>query len=904
MTLPLPPDPARSEPGPTAPRRLAFGIGLVVVGLVASMVACLVMRRVEAARLQADFVRRAQRAAQTVTDGLQRHEDTLYALRAFLHYSPEVKRETFAGVARELRQRQTGVRALEWIERVAGPQREQFEARQRAEGVGDFEFRERISGSVLGRVGDRPEYFPVVYIEPLLGNEPALGFDLKSGLTWPALERIAGTGELAASGRLPLLSTGTLPDWGYIMQLPVYAQPELATTPEARRQQLRGYVLGIFHIAKTIESFFTNQAEDVLEILFLDRSAANPELEFLHYESRGRRVSSAADAPAVDTFASTLHLRVPVNHAGRNWELWFRPRAEWVAAQPNMRSWLVLALGIAVTGLGGTYVFGALRRERLVEQQVAERTAELRATQAELEQDNRHRREAERQLSTVLGQLPGAAFRCRFDAQLTVLFASDGMFQVSGYAADDFINGKVDAGELTVREDRRAARRAIARGVRRRTTFEFEARIRTRDGTVRWLLVRGRPVLADDGEIRFIEGLAIDVTALKAAEAEKLAIERKLLETQRLESLGVLAGGIAHDFNNLLTVMLGNATLARDDLPEGSPIAERLTQIENAAQRAADLCQQMLAYAGRRELCPRPLDLSELVRSTTTLLRVSIRPNTRLELKLAPDLPAVLADPAQLQQIVMNLVLNAAEAIGDQPGKIVVTSFVREVDAAHFCAALHQPELPSGLYVGLEVQDSGCGMSPDTLARIFDPFFTTKFSGRGLGLAAVLGIVQSHRGALFVETALGQGSTFRLLLQAQATKVALAPLRPTDLPRLSGTALVIDDEESVRDVLAAVLRRGGMTPFVAASGDEGLRILEAQGGAVDLVLLDLTMPGLSGEETLRAIRVRNPDQRVLVMSGYSEGDTMARCAELGVSGFLAKPFELQTLLKKLQAFGR
>ncbi len=900
MPEPLLPNSPRPEPTPANSRRVVFGLGLVVLGLIASVVACLIMRRVEHARVQSEFEQRAHRAAQLVADGLQRHQDTLYALRAFFHYSPQVTRATFSGVARELIQRQTGVRALEWIERVPATERARFEARQRAEGQTNFEFRERVSGNTLRPAGERAEYFPVVFIEPLAGNEPALGFDLQSGVTWPTMERIAAMDELAASGRLPLLSSGGDSDWGYLMELPVYHQPE-TTAPTQRRERLRGFVLGIFHIAQTIESFFANQEEDILEILFLDRSAARSELEFLHYRSRDGQAATAADAPAVEAFKSALHLRLPIDHAGRHWDLWFRPRADWVARQSQMRSWLVLALGLAMTGIAGTYVVGAVRRERIVGREVAERTAELRATQAKLEEDIRRRREAERQLSNIIGQLPGAAFRCLFDTRLTALFASDGMFQLTGYAADDFVSGRVEIGALTLLEDRARARRAITEGVRHRTRFEFEARIRDRDETTRWLLVRGRPVFADDGALRFLEGLAIDISALKAAEAQKLAFERKLLETQRLESLGVLAGGIAHDFNNLLTAMLGNAELARESLGEGGRGAEHLDHIEQAARRAADLCQQMLAYAGKKELRSRPLDLSDLVRSTTTLLRVSVRRNTRLDLQMAAGLPTVLADPAQLQQIVMNLVLNAAEAIGDKPGEITVTTFVRQADAADLRTALHQPELPSGDYVGLEVKDTGCGMSAETRSRIFEPFFTTKFSGRGLGLAAVLGIVQSHRGALFVESTPGAGSTFRLLLQAHAKAVPPAPPAANGLPRLTGTVLVIDDEDAVREVLGAVLRRSGMTPLVAASGDEGLRIFAAQGNRVDLILLDLTMPGLSGEETLRALRGLNREQRVFVMSGYSERDTMERCAELGVSGFLAKPFELQVLMKKLQA---
>jgi CheY-like chemotaxis protein len=255
----------------------------------------------------------------------------------------------------------------------------------------------------------------------------------------------------------------------------------------------------------------------------------------------------------------------------------------------------------------------------------------------------------------------------------------------------------------------------------------------------------------------------------------------------------------------------------------------------------------------------------------------------------------------------MNLVINAADAIGDTPGEITIITAARDLDSAYLRQAIHQPALPAGAYVSIVVSDNGAGMSPETLARIFEPFFTTKFSGRGLGLAAVLGIVQSHRGALFVDTSLGRGSTFRLFLPAGSgplsapDPVVAAPaipalLAPAASPR--GSVLIVDDEEPVRIVAAAALRRHGLAPIVASDGNEALRLYSEQPTPPLAVLLDLTMPGLSGEETLRRLRVLNPTLRVIVMSGYSEQDTMRRCADLGVSDFMAKPFELSTLLAK------
>jgi PAS domain S-box-containing protein len=512
--------------------------------------------------------------------------------------------------------------------------------------------------------------------------------------------------------------------------------------------------------------------------------------------------------------------------------------------------------------------------------------------------------ESRRQLGNLISQLPGAAFRCQFDENLTTLFASEGMLALTGYPSEDFVAGRMHIAQLTVPADRAAVRAAVGAAIRERRPFEAEYRIMHRQGQEKWVLVRGRPIYDDAGVLRFVEGLAIDVTALKQAEQEKLAIERKLLAAQKLESLGVLAGGIAHDFNNILTSVLANASLARHDAKGGQPVDRSLQQIENAARRAADLCQQMLAYAGKGKIVTDRVDLSEVVRGTAALLEVTLKKSTRLELHLPGGLPPVLADVTQLRQIVMNLVINAGDAITSANGLITVTTFAREADAALLRSSLGNPDLPPGPYVGLEVTDNGCGMAPGTVARIFEPFFTTKFSGRGLGLSAVLGIVQSHRGALFVKSAPGQGSTFRLLLPA-TTGPAVASASPFPAPdarpALRGTVLIVDDEEAVRSIAATVLTMHGATALQAASGEAALDLLRGP-QAISVVLLDMTMPGISGEETLRRMRMINAGQPVILMSGYSETDTMQRCADLGVVRFIQKPFEIEALLAVAKPF--
>jgi len=421
-------------------------------------------------------------------------------------------------------------------------------------------------------------------------------------------------------------------------------------------------------------------------------------------------------------------------------------------------------------------------------------------------------------------------------------------------------------------------------------------------------------VLHDDsGKSVSVLSLVQDVTDRVLAEqigrkaaAEKQALERKLQDSQKLESLGVLAGGIAHDFNNLLTGVLGNASLARMDLPADSPVQPFLEQIEAAAMRAADLCKQMLAYSGKGRFVVNRLDLNALIVDTTRLLQVSISKRAVMKFQFASGLPVVLGDATQLRQVIMNLVINASEAITDKSGFIAVTTGLTRADRTYLAGAYFARELPEGDYVSLEISDNGGGMAPEVLEKIFDPFFTTKFTGRGLGLAAVLGIVRGHKGALKVFSEPGWGTTFKILLPcAEGVAEELACATP-DLVgwKGSGLVLVVDDEETVRVTTARMLEASGFTTKLADNGRSGVEEFLLAPDEFTLVMLDLTMPHMDGDEAFRAIRASRPNARVLLMSGFNEQEATARFTGAGLAGFLQKPFTFPALREKLQEIFR
>jgi PAS domain S-box-containing protein len=517
-------------------------------------------------------------------------------------------------------------------------------------------------------------------------------------------------------------------------------------------------------------------------------------------------------------------------------------------------------------------------------------------------------RESQRALQTLMDNLPGMAYRCEGDSERSLSFASEGCLELTGFAPGDLIHNRSKSfGELVHPEDKERVQERIDWALLERQGFELQYRIVCASGREKWIWEQGCGVYDAAGTLLFVEGFLSDISAQRRAEEERLRLEARVQQSHKLESLGLLAGGIAHDFNNLLMGILGHAGLLKRQIEAGSPAAGSIAQIESAALRAARLTEHMLAFTGQNPIHPRPVDLSRCVRESAGVLAQLLPRGVHLEQDLAEDLPPVETDPAQLQQALVEVVRNSAEALEARGGRILISTRHLPADDERLSQTTIGPGPESGDFVGLSVHDDGPGMPEEVRLRAFDPFFTTKGFGRGLGLSTALGIVRSHGGFVQLRSGPTRGTELRMLFPVRSEPVVeLIPRAPVALAAANGqgsvqqgTILIVDDEQLVRAVASALLEQAGFRVLEARDGIEGLELFRSHQGEIQAVLLDLSMPRLSGEETLVEIRKLRPEARILLTSGFSEQEAMHRIARRRGVAFIQKPYRLEELVERL-----
>lgn len=406
--------------------------------------------------------------------------------------------------------------------------------------------------------------------------------------------------------------------------------------------------------------------------------------------------------------------------------------------------------------------------------------------------------------------------------------------------------------------------------------------------------------------LQSVVNLLANAIIRKKSDDDKLEIETKIQHTQKLESLGVLAGGIAHDFNNILMTVLGNTDMALQSMTPKSSSYRHLQDIKIASIRASELCRQMLAYSGRGRFVIENIDLQKTIEEMAHMLEISISKKAVLKFDFADNLPPIEADATQIRQLIMNLITNASEAIGDRSGVISISAGAMRCNRTYLRDTFLGESLKEGMYLYIEVADTGCGMDKKTVELMFEPFFTTKFTGRGLGMAAVLGIMRGHKGAIKIYSELGKGTTIKLLFPALDSIKALPKLSEADKSIAKedsigrGTVLLVDDEEAILAIVGEMLELFGFKVITASNGREAVEIYKQRKDEISCVLLDLTMPHMDGEEAFRELRQINKNVRVIISSGFNQQEVTQRFLGKGLAGFIEKPYQMKALKKKLK----
>ncbi len=484
------------------------------------------------------------------------------------------------------------------------------------------------------------------------------------------------------------------------------------------------------------------------------------------------------------------------------------------------------------------------------------------------------------------------------------LILNNNMTELLGYKTNIIKNATAEWKRVFHIDDYPSSMKAMVKLLTKKSEiYTDEYRAQLPDGTYRWFFSRGKVVESNSaGDPVRVAGSIMDVTEQKEAESKRIDLELKMQQAQKLESLGVLAGGIAHDFNNLLTGILGNSDLLLYELPQSVEIQQRILEIKRATKLASELTNQMLAYSGKGSFVIEHINLNDLIIDMNSLLEASISKKVKLSYTLLPEFPGIKGDATQIRQIVMNLILNGSDAI-ENNGTIDVTTSRVTLTPSDLDNLTINFNLSPGEYVMLEVRDSGCGIDGEKLKQIFDPFFTTKFTGRGLGLAAVSGIIRSHSAGLLVQSVLNEGTSFKIYFpvsnEAYNTDDHSTQKHPS-FKNKNLTVLIADDEKYIRDLTTKMLNISGYKVHLARNGREAIEVFRNKKDDISCILMDLTMPELDGREALMEIRKIDADIPIIITSGYCEFDIVSKFTNEKISGFLQKPYNLEDIISAIE----
>ncbi len=792
------------------------------------------------------------------------------SIKSFYESSEEVTSDEFHKFTSGQLAEHRSVRALEWVLRVPGSERYAIENT-------DFQITEIGSDGNMVRAAEREEYFPVYYVEPFIGNEKALGFDLFSNtVRADALKESRDSGEVSATAQIELAQkTGN--ENGFLIFLPVYHAHRSLKTVGDRGKNLKGFVLGVFEIGDVIENALSYLQPRGIDLHIYDESTS-PEGELLYSHMSRMRTDESRLKEEKDAPRSRINFSESLNVANRRWRITTEPIPIYYSAANDWHAWAISFSLLVIALVMTSYL-----------RNMATQTARIQNLVHDLSDDISKRKlieerlfDAHKRLLTILDGIDSLVYVADMDTY-ELLF-------VNKYGRDVWGNMQGNICWEVLQSDQSGPCEFCTNRYlldpegqpAEAYTWEFKNTV-----TGHWYYISDRAIRWIDGRLVRLE-IASDITERKTLEEERQ-------RSHKLESVGILAGGIAHDFNNLITAVMNNIYLSKRNLDSTDKAYRWLQQSEKALMRASDLTRQFLTFSKGGEPVRQSTSITEVIReSAEFILRGS---NSRCEYSFADDLWPVEIDSGQISQVFQNLIINADQSMPDG-GIIRISAENAPADT------ITAPLLKDMDCVKVTVQDQGMGISEEHLDKIFDPYFTTKDMGRGLGLAITFSIIKNHGGHILVETEPGRGAAFIIYLPATRKKPEGNELL-TDAASLGeGKILIMDDEEMVRNSLGEIISIIGYDVAFARDGKEAMALYEKAMKSSDpfcAVILDLTVPGgMGGKEALQRLREIDPDVKAIVSSGYSKDPVMARFSEYGFLGVIFKPYRHEDLTGTLR----
>jgi PAS domain S-box-containing protein len=863
------------------------------------------VRRWEKEQTQAEFNRRADNYMVILKGGIARTKGVLRSLAAFNASRGDVDEQSFQEYLQEFRSFSTcslschvETKLLGWVPRIMERERAAYERIVHESGYENFQISEYVPGGTFKRAGIRAEYFVILNVEPFDQNSDLLGLDLYTNETFQrAINKAIDSGKTTSTGWL-LFGDESARKFEYMLFLPLYRNNQHYNNVSDRRENIIGFAVGLFIVNKLAENSFEKLMMGGLDVHIYDKESYGKDKRLV-YRSRGNREGAHPDYESDEEIKKGFYVTRSLDISGRIWEVVFHLSHGAGSIHSNWQSNGFLAIGLILTSILVTYLFINAGESVFIENLINERTAELADTNKKLESEiTRHKltgealEESEENYRNIYNNAQVGLFRVKINDG-EVINANTKFARMFGYGSQQEAVAEFSFFEHYA--DREDYIKMINDLQETGEVVNLEVPLLKKDGTRFWVRFWARIYL----EKCYIEGVATDITEEKIVEEDNKKLQSQLLQSQKMESIGRLAGGIAHDFNNMLTGIMGYTELALSELDENHPVYRKLKIIDSSSQKASALTRQLLAFSRKQILDMRTVNLNVIVQNMIKLFERLIGDDIQLKLKTKRKVMNIKADPVQVEQILMNLVVNGRDAM---PGGGYLTIETKDVKLSKKYVKEHKGLKP-GSYVRLTVSDTGTGMEEDVMDKVFEPFFTTKPTGKGtgLGLSTVFGIIKQHNGHISIHSEMESGTTFRVFFPAESGSVA-AKEDELEITVEKGTEriLVVDDEHFVCDFIKDTLEPLGYKILTASNSDDAMKLSYKEKEPIDLLLTDIIMPGVDGRELARAMKKSRPEMKVIFMSGYTDDKIVSKGILKAGVDFLQKPLEPRRIAKRVR----